>query len=65
MTTIVLSLSQTAAEFGSIQCLDYLLRASASCGLKPMERNMTNNWVALHEAASRDHYTCVNVSAAI
>jgi len=25
-----------------------------------MERNMTNNWVPLHEAASRDHYTCVN-----
>lgn len=25
-----------------------------------MERNMSNNWVPLHEAASRDHYTCVN-----
>ncbi|CAF0796674.1 unnamed protein product [Brachionus calyciflorus] len=47
----------TAAEFGSIQCLEYLLK----CGrANPMERNMTNNWVPLHEAASRDHYTCVN-----
>lgn len=27
-----------------------------------MERNMSNNWVPLHEAAFRDHYTCVNVS---
>jgi hypothetical protein len=22
---------------------------------------MTNNWVPLHEAASRDHFACVNV----
>ncbi len=42
--------TQTAAEFGSIQCLEYLLK----CGkANPMERNMSNNWVPLHEAASR------------
>ena len=49
----------TAAEFGAIQCLEHLL----DCGkANPMERNMSNNWVPMHEAASRDHYTCVNVS---
>ena len=49
----------TAAEFNSINCLVYLLKNSTA---NPMERNMTNNWVPLHEAAYRDHYTIVNVS---
>ena len=54
----ILIFSKTAAEFGSIQCLEFLLE----CGkANPMERNMTNNWVPLHEAAFRDQYTCVNV----
>jgi serine/threonine protein kinase len=47
----------TAAEFGSIQCLQYLLKTGR---VNPMERNMTNNWVPLHEAAYKDQYICVN-----
>lgn len=39
--------------------MEYLLKNSRA---NPMERNMSNNWVALHEAAFRDHYTCVNVN---
>ena len=50
-----------AAEFGSINCLMYLLRLP-NMRANPMERNMTNNWVPLHEAASRNNFTCVNVS---